>query len=455
MADSDKEAICYLERIDRGGDAGLRSEFVRDAPRVVKRLEEISPLRWELLDQWPDYHSEVPGGKKGGRSLWPAPLALRSEVARRVQPSPESTGSGENAHLEEPSSDGVVFRGPVRGRVLVGALLSALESLGVEVRTGARSRRLLLEDGRVAGVWLDGEKIRARVVVATGGFQHDPDLASGFLRAPDVAPMGTPGCAGDGLRMVMAAGASISNMAEGWWMPAVHLDAEQLDGAPFFRPLHSERAQPGALMVDRNGHRFVNEAQNYGDVGRAMQTFEPQPDWFPALPSWLVFDAAYRARTPVGPLMPTDPDPGWLAHATSVGALALEIGVPPEALISTVERFNKHAAAGEDPDFNRGSRHYDRWIGDRGASHPTLGALCDAPFYALEVHCGCMGTKGGPRTDSHGRVLDVEGSVIEGLFAAGNAAANPFGIATPAGGATLGPALVFGTRAGEAAVLDK
>jgi succinate dehydrogenase/fumarate reductase flavoprotein subunit len=52
-------------------------------------------------------------------------------------------------------------------------------------------------------------------------------------------------------------------------------------------------------------------------------------------------------------------------------------------------------------------------------------------------------------------VLDVEGSVIEGLFAAGNAAANPFGIATPAGGATLGPALVFGTRAGEAAVLDK
>jgi succinate dehydrogenase/fumarate reductase flavoprotein subunit len=73
----------------------------------------------------------------------------------------------------------------------------------------------------------------------------------------------------------------------------------------------------------------------------------------------------------------------------------------------------------------------------------------------LRVHCGCMGTKGGPRTDGWGRVLNVAGDVINGLYAAGNAAANPFGIATPAGGATLGPALVFGTRAGEAAAADR
>jgi predicted oxidoreductase len=142
-------------------------------------------------------------------------------------------------------------------------------------------------------------------------------------------------------------------------------------------------------------------------------------------------------------------------RAASIEALALEIGVPHDALVSTVARFNKHAALGEDPEFKRGRRHYDKWIGDRSAPHPTLGTLCESPYYALKVHCGCMGTKGGPRTDGWGRVLDVSGDVIEGLYAAGNAAASPFGIATPAGGATLGPALVFGTRAGEAAARDR
>ena len=64
---------------------------------------------------------------------------------------------------------------------------------------------------------------------------------------------------------------------------------------------------------------------------------------------------------------------------------------------------------------------------------------------------GCLGTKGGPRTDADGRVLRDDGEPVPGLFAAGNAAANPFGIGSPGGGGTIGPALVFGTRAGEAA----
>ncbi len=81
--------------------------------------------------------------------------------------------------------------------------------------------------------------------------------------------------------------------------------------------------------------------------------------------------------------------------------------------------------------------------------------MCEAPFYAVEVHLGCMGTKGGPRTDDHGRVLSSRRAPVPGLYAAGNAAASPFGTATAAGGATLGPALVFGFRAGEAAAGDR
>jgi len=235
----------------------------------------------------------------------------------------------------------------------------------------------------------------------------------------------------------------------------MHVPGETLDGSAHYRALHAERAQPGSLMVDRSGRRFVDEAQNYGDVGRAMQTFHPEHGWFPALPCWLVFDARYRARTCVGPLRPFEPDPSWLTSAPSLPALARAMGISEETLMATVERFNENTARGEDPDFRRGDSHYDRWIGDPRLAHPTLGELEEPPFYALRVECGCMGTKGGPVTDGCGRVLATGGRVIENLYAAGNAAANPFGIATPAGGATLGPALVFGTCAGEAAARDQ
>ena len=132
------------------------------------------------------------------------------------------------------------------------------------------------------------------------------------------------------------------------------------------------------------------------------------------------------------------------------------IGVAPGALADTVTGSTPAPRCGADPDFGRGSFPYDRWIGDRDAPHPTLAPLCEAPFYAVEVHLGCMGTKGGPRTDDCGRVLSLAAaSPVPGLYAAGNAAASPFGTATAAGGATLGPALVFGFRAGEAAAGDR
>ena len=208
IADSDVDAIAYLNRIDRGGDAKLRIEFVRDAPRVVELLEERTPLRWEILEHWPDYHSEEKGGTKGGRSIWPAPLELPADVADRIQPSPGSDGVARRLReADEPASDAVVLRGPVRGRVLVGGMLAALDSIGVEVRLGARSRRLVIEDGEVRGVEIDGDRIPSRVVVATGGFQHDQELAASFLRAPGTAPMGTPGCTGTD---------------SGWRWPQVH-----------------------------------------------------------------------------------------------------------------------------------------------------------------------------------------------------------------------------------------
>jgi hypothetical protein len=157
----------------------------------------------------------------------------------------------------------------------------------------------------------------------------------------------------------------------------------------------------------------------------------------------------------VGPLGPGDPDPEWLRRGDDLAGLAAATGLPPDALAATVARFNDGAVHGVDPDFDRGAYAYDRWIGDARAPHPTLAPVAEAPFYALAVHLGSMGTKGGPRTDDGGRVLTPGGRPVAGLYAAGNAAASPFGTATAAGGATLGPALVFGYRAGERAAGDR
>ncbi|HVC68832.1 MAG TPA: FAD-dependent oxidoreductase [Acidimicrobiales bacterium] len=449
--DDSAEKVCrYLDGLDGGDrDRGLTAAFAGDAGRVAREIERRTPLRWEVLAHWPDYHAELAGALAGGRSLWPARLALAAGVEARIHRAPDQArpGGGGTEPAGAAGHDGVVFRGPVRGRALVGGLLAGLDDAGVEVRTGARVTGLLRQGDGVCGVEVGDETMAGRVVLASGGFQHDSRLAGDHLSGRAVVAMGTPGCEGDGLRWALAVGAGVRNMDEGWWMPALAVPGEELDGAAYYRPLHSERAYPGAIMVDRTGRRFVNEAQNYGEVGRAMGRV--------GAPCWLVFDRSCRRRYPMGPVGPDGDDPDWMVRADDIAALAAGIGVPVAALGETVAVFNEAAAAGRDPAFGRGSLAYDRWIGDPSAGHPTLAALEEGPFYALAVHLGCLGTKGGPRTDDRGRVLRADGSVIGGLYAAGNVAASPFGTATPAGGSTLGPALVFGFRAGEAAACDR
>jgi succinate dehydrogenase/fumarate reductase flavoprotein subunit len=115
-------------------------------------------------------------------------------------------------------------------------------------------------------------------------------------------------------------------------------------------------------------------------------------------------------------------------------------GIDPEALEATVERYNAHAAEGVDPDFRR----HEVGLMSPGAVKPIV----EAPFYAVEIHPGTLGTNGGPQVDRNGQVRKLGGGVVGGLYAAGNTAANVFGWAYPSGGGTLGNGLVFGFLAG-------
>ena len=105
-------------------------------------------------------------------------------------------------------------------------------------------------------------------------------------------------------------------------------------------------------------------------------------------------------------------------------------------------------ADGRDRDFGRGTSAYDRFHGDPTAAHPNLGTIEQGPFYALPVHIGSVGTKGGPRVDGHGRVLHVRDRPIPGLYGAGNVVASPAGPAYYGGGTSIGMGMVWGHLAG-------
>ncbi len=134
-----------------------------------------------------------------------------------------------------------------------------------------------------------------------------------------------------------------------------------------------------------------------------------------------------------------------LRKAKTVAELAEQIGVPADSLEQTFSRFNEHAAKGEDPDFQRGVNGYDRYYGDpRSEPNPCLAPLDKAPYYAIKICPGDIGTKGGVLTNENGCAIDTQGQPIRGLYAIGNTSASVMGRTYPGAGSTLGPAMTFG-----------
>ena len=209
---------------------------------------------------------------------------------------------------------------------------------------------------------------------------------------------------GDGHRMGVEAGGRLVHMDKAWWTPTIRIPRQELAWV-----MVVEKNLPHSIMVSDAGQRFVNEAAPYLDVVEGMYAAG-------AAPAWMVFDASFRRNYPVGPLAPgyAVPDKrvsqkflrGFLKKADSLAKLAEQMEVPAQALLSTVERFNGMADTGKDTDFGRGESLSDRYYGDpRVQPNPCLGRLETAPFYAVRVYPGDLGTKGGLVVDTHGLSL--------------------------------------------------
>ncbi|QEY63294.1 FAD-dependent oxidoreductase [Metapseudomonas lalkuanensis] len=338
------------------------------------------------------------------------------------------------------------------GNAMIARLATTAFEKGVHLWLRSAAESLLVEGGRVVGVRVekDGRHVvvRARggVVCAMGGFsagelaaRFRPDTGSEHLT---MAPAGNDGAALRlGADVNAATGAGMA--ANFFWAPVSKLRRPNGE-MEHFPHLVTDRAKPGIIAVNSAGRRFTNEADSYHSFVQAMHREG-------IATCWLICDAEAMGRYGMGLARPSPVDnsalikAGYLFRADTAEGLARAIGVDPQGLAATLERYNEDARAGADGQFGKGATTYNQSLGDpHHKPNPCLAPLTRAPWYAVRVHTGDLGSARGLVTDATARVLDHQGKPVAGLYAAGNDMNSIMDGTYPGPGITLGPGLTFG-----------
>lgn len=463
FADSKQAGREYVEAVARGrGRAELLDAALLHGSDMLEFIEDELDVKFLFLDNFPDYRQDLPGAVHGGRTIEPQLFNYREalgELADYVR-----TDGRHPYTMQEYETWGAFTKFPwdelnkrvedgfaAKGHALVAMLIAACVRLNVTFAVGARVTKLLGDTHRVGGVELEeGHTISSgSVMIASGGFEWDHKLADSLLATRLYTMCSPPTNTGDGLKMAQRIGAATRGTREAWWAP-MSITGGMRDGEPIGSLLRFERQGPGSIMINRHGQRFANEAQNYNDLARCLQSWDSPNNQTLNTPAHVVFDQSYLDRYGILDHRSGQATPDYLIEAATLEELATKLNVPAGNLTATVERFNQMALNGVDEDFGRGDSEYDRYWGDADSPwpNPSLGPLQQGPFYAMEVVNGAFGTCGGIATDGNAQVIDVDGNPIPGLFAAGNASESPYASGYPGAGATLGPLMTMAYQAG-------
>jgi len=483
VPDTPAKAATYLAGVAGSTvPADRQAAFLAAGPEMISLVMKNSPLGFRWMEGYSDYYPERAGGMPNGRSIEPDQLdghLLGSELAHlnpAYIPTPDGvvvfsadykwlTLATVNVKGTAVAAECVsrylaaTLRGEkplTMGQALAAGLRAGLLAAGVPVWLNTPLVDLQFDSaGRASGVVVTKDGVTTSitatggVIVGSGGFEHNLALRKEFQQQPIGTDwtVGAKENTGDGIAAGRRAGSALDLMDDAWWGPAI-----PLPGAPYF--CLAERTLPGSILVNAAGVRFVNEGAPYSDVVHTMyQRNVISPD----IPAWLIVDQNYRNRYLFKDVVPTLPFPdawyqsGAVFKAWTIADLATKIGVPGPALQATVERFNGFALTGTDLDFHRGDSVYDHYYTDPAVTpNSCLAALRLPPYYAFKIVPGDLGTKGGMRTDAQARVLRADGSVIDGLYAAGNASGAVMGHSYAGAGSTIGPAMTFGYIAANA-----
>ena len=483
VADSFDAASKYLDALVDGADPASfkvrRDAYVRQGSRMIDLLRSHG-MPFDPCAGYPDYYMDLPGAALG-RPLEPRPFDTNRLGPWRGRLRPQTllprflkirTSEFTDVSLARRSVKGALAlsrvasrsaiaaaRGAslvVGGEALVAQLLAIAVELGVDIRTDSPMVDLWQEDGRVVGVTAEqaGTLTRIRaprgVIFAAGGYAHNNEMRAAYARQPSSSAWtkANEGETGEALQVAMRAGAATYRIEEFWFSPMSRMP----NGAMI--PHNTDRTKPHSIIVDDNGNRFVSEAANYNEIGQRIYAHAKNA---PAIPSWLVFDSNHRRKYPFFTAPPRRMPPDWIESgyikkADTLAELGRVCNIDAGRLVQTVERFNEMVRAGHDDDFGRGDNAYELYLGDPGNKpNPTLGEVARAPFYAVALYPGDLGSCGGLVTDEDARVLRDDGTAIDGLYAAGNITAPIAAGKYWGAGASIGASMTFGFVAAERA----
>lgn len=486
--DNFDDAWTYVKTATQGmvPEARLKA-YLETGPKMLKWLADKTRLTFHALPLYPDYYQHMPGVRPGFRTMEPSFFDanelgdlwddLREQSVGTMLMGRISMGQAEAGILfaRAPGWFGLTLklmakywtdigtrlrgrrdRRMALGQALIGALRASMADRNIPLWLNTPFEKLIVQDGQVTGIEVkkDGKTMtltaRRGVILAAGGFERNQEMRERYLPKPTQASWtaAAPTNTGDTIVAGMEIGAATEFMDRAWWSPTVPVPGHDKSWAVMI-----ERCSPGCVIVNKKGKRFANEAMPYLEFGDAQLADEAAGNG--AVPAWMVFDGHFRWKYAAGPLLPAQIAPDrslpkeWEGDiyfkADTLEALAAKINVDPAGLRDTVEKMNGYAETGKDLEFDKGGNVYDRYYGDPTVKpNPCLGPLKKAPWYALKLNPGDIGTKGGLKADEKARVISKDGAPISGLYVIGNNSAALMGPSYPGPGSTLGPAMVMG-----------
>lgn len=311
--------------------------------------------------------------------------------------------------------------GKAVGPMIVTALSETTEKEGIDIRTESTVKEIIKDGDRVSGVKVEHKgktyTIKAKaVVMATGGFGANPDMVSEYK--PELKGFGStnsPAITGEGIAMVESVGGALVDMAEIQTHPTVvHNNTAMITEA-----VRGE----GAILVNRDGKRFINELETRDVVSKAELEQKGKS-------AFLIFDETVREK--LGAIN-SYVNKGYAVSGATLEELGKKVGINGKNLVSTMKKYNEYVKAGKDIEFNKNILPRE---------------LTKAPYYAIEVSPAVHHTMGGVSINSSAEVLTAEGKVIKGLYAAGEITGGVHG-ANRIGGNAMTDITVFGKIAGD------
>ena len=309
------------------------------------------------------------------------------------------------------------------GAYLVKVLTADVEAEDkIDLRTNTAATELVMEDGKAVGVKVKNENgeytIRAKaVILASGGFGADLDRVAALK--PELAGFVTTNVStitGDGIDMAVAVGAATVDMEQIQIHPSVYTETTT---ALITEGIRGD----GAILVNQEGKRFVNELETRDNVSAAELAQEGGYAYTILDQKMMDASSTYNSYF----------TKGYAVQADTCEELAEKLGIDPATFVATMEAWNKAVADQKDDEFGRLS---------------FAAALDTAPYYAIKVSPGIHHTMGGVKINTNAEVLTEAGEAIPGLYAAGEVTGGVHG-ANRLGGNAVADIVVFGRIAAQ------